>query len=271
MVEILTRGFILDAENYKSSIKSGLSDILKGEDSVSAVWEGGSAATGFEDKYSDLDLAVICSEDFVEEVFSVVEDYITKNHAIEKKFRLSEPTWHGNSQCFYKLENSPKFYYIDLTVIKESSDEKFTASDRHGNAVIWFDKKGVIDISPTRGIEKKCSDYFRKLMKGPLWLLETEIRKNCERGNFVDAKTSYDGVVNRYLASLLNLRYRSNKYDFGLRYARRDYPGEIFKKIESFLFISRPENLPEKFKEVMEMIEELTLELGEKFGEKHTA
>ncbi len=258
----------IKAQNYRHKMDEGLKSILFREEKVIACWEGGSVATGFNDDYSDLDLAVVCEDDFVEEVFEIIENYLEKENAINNRFRMPEPTWHGHSQCFYLLKNSPLYYYIDLAVMKLSSKDKLTESDRHGIAKVWFDKKSIIDSSPLKedALREKCLKFLENLDKGPFWILEIEARKNCTRGNYVDAKTSYDAILNRHLAGLLNLKYRKSKYDFGFRYSKRDYPPDVFKTVCDLLFISEPSMLPKKLKRALGMIKKLRDEMNDEYG-----
>lgn len=258
----------MDARQYKQNINSDLKELLESDVKILTAWEGGSAATGFQDDFSDLDLAVVCEDEHVEKVFFSIENYLEKKHGIKAKFRMPEPTWHGHSQCFYLLKDSPKHYYVDLAVMKESSKDKLTQSDRHGKAVVWFDKKSMIDVTPTDEdeLKKKCSAFYEKIRSGPQWLWEIESKKNCDRKHFIDAKTNYDVLVHRNLAGLLNLKYRKNKFDFGLRYSERDYPPDVFKKVEQLLFITSTEELPEKLEMVLSMIDELNKELFTEYG-----
>jgi len=125
----------------REQVAEEIKSLLIKDKKVIAAWEGGSAATGFMDKYSDLDLAVVCEDDAVEAVYAKLEKLIEKNYGIERKYRVPEPAWHGFSQCFYKVGNVPELYYLDIAVIKRSIPDKFTEKDRHGDSVVWFEKE----------------------------------------------------------------------------------------------------------------------------------
>ncbi|MBA3046119.1 MAG: hypothetical protein KKH41_03115 [Candidatus Thermoplasmatota archaeon] len=60
-------------------------------------------------------------DDRVEDVFRIVDETVEKLGGIVAKFRLPEPTWHGHSQCFYKLNNASPFLLIDLAIMKETN------------------------------------------------------------------------------------------------------------------------------------------------------
>jgi len=251
---------------FHKKIIHEMKNLFADKQNILAAWEGGSAATGFLDDYSDLDLALITTDDTIEETFKIIESYLIENYGILHKFRMPEPNWHGHSQCFYLLEDSPEFFYVDLLIEKESAKKRFTESDRHGNAIIWFDKKNLIDLTPTPDDEiyEKCVRQF-KLTKSLFPFLETDIKKQIKRGNAIDAISIYNGLFNR-MAVLLNIKYRPHKFDFGLRYYYRDLPETEVKFVEEHIFIRNLDELrrklPETIKKFKLLIEDLNTEFS---------
>jgi predicted nucleotidyltransferase len=239
-----------------------LKRFLAGLDAVVAAWEGGSAATGFKDGCSDLDLAVVCREDTVEQVISGVDSFLEDSFGIERRFRIPEPAWHGFSQVFYRLRDTPGFYYVDAAFIRESLPDKFTASDRHGDAVVWFQKKRVLDVSKTP--EEQVLARSRKLYRMVLdqdFLMTTEIEKALARKRFSEAFPFYFQFLARNLAVLLNLKHRPRKADFGLRYAYRDYPAEDAALVEDLMKVSSLKQLESKYGKALKRYRELVGEL----------
>jgi predicted nucleotidyltransferase len=72
---------------------------LEPKDFVLALWQGGSAAHGSTDEWSDIDIQVIVEDDRVEETFDIIEESLKTLSEIRFKWRVPEPTWHGHSQC----------------------------------------------------------------------------------------------------------------------------------------------------------------------------
>ena len=251
--------------DFYKKIVSELKELYKENENILAVWEGGSAATGYLDEYSDLDLALITTDDTIEEIFKLTEQFLEKNYGISNKFRMPEPNWHGHSQCFYKLTESPKFFYVDMLIEKESAKNRFTESDRHGDSIIWFDKKNLIDPTPTpeKDIETKCKRHYH-LMSTLLPFMEMDVAKQIKRGNAIDAISIYGGLLNR-MAALLNIKYRPHKFDFGLRYYYRDLPREEITFIEEIAFVKDLDNLKAKLPRAIKKYEKLIEELGEKY------
>lgn len=104
-----------------------------------ALWQGGSAASGYTDQWSDIDIHVIVQDDCIEETFNIVEISLKTISNISFKYRIPEPTWHGHSQCFYQLAGASPFLAIDFVVMKLSNPHRFLEVERHGR-VIGFDQ-----------------------------------------------------------------------------------------------------------------------------------
>ncbi len=246
----------------RSEITKDLNKLMYAEEKVIAVWEGGSVATGFADEYSDLDIVIVCEDDAVEEIFSLIESHLEKSYGIIKKYRVPEPAWHGFSQCFYKTGNVPGYFYFDVAVIRRSVPDKFTAKDRHGDPAVWFDKEKIIDTSPTpeEKVIEKGKEYFRHIFDSD-FLMETELKKAIARKNFTEAFQSYIRVMNGCLGILLNLKYRPSRVDFGLRYAYRDFPEDEVKLLTDSYKINSIDDIEFKASKVLNRINELKSEL----------
>ena len=253
-------------KDFRKKIINELRTLFESDRTIYSVWEGGSAASGFLDEYSDLDIGLICADDVVENIFTKLEEFLATNYGIKHKFRMPEPCWHGHSQCFYLLERTVPYFYIDILIEKESSGNRFTESDRHGNSVIWFDRKELIDPTPTPEDEilGRGSRMF-KIIKGYVPFQIMDLKKQIQRGNEIDAYDLYNKLLNRF-GALLNLKFRPHKYDFGIRYMDRDYPDEITEMFKSLLAPGKIIDLKE-CTEILEIkIYELLNELDEKWG-----
>ncbi|HAQ62423.1 TPA: hypothetical protein DCR49_10580 [Candidatus Delongbacteria bacterium] len=251
----------------REQVAEEIKSLLIKDKKVIAAWEGGSAATGFMDKYSDLDLYVVCEDDAVEAVYAKLEKLIEKNYGIERKYRVPEPAWHGCSQCFYKVGNVPELYYLDIAVIKRSIPDKFTEKDRHGDSVIWFEKEKMIDPTPTpkKKVIEKGKQLYRFIADSD-FLMETELKKALARKNFTEAYPAYYRLVASNLGILLNLKYRPCKVDFGIRYAYRDFPKKEVDLIADSFRITSLEDIEKKSKKVLKRIEELKKELHKEWN-----
>jgi len=238
---------------YREEIISQLKVLFRSNKIILAAWEGGSAATGYLDEYSDLDLGVICEDDKVELVFQELEQFLIDYYGIKHIYRMPEPSWHGHAQCFYILEKTIPYFYIDILIEKVSSNNRFTESDRHGKSVIWFDKKNLIDPTPTSDEEvvNRCKSMFKNV-RDSFPILVLDVNKQIKRGNQIDAFDLYFRLLNR-LGVLLNIKYRPHKYDFGLRYTNREFPENVVQFLRSITF-------PEKYTNLLNYTEKIETE-----------
>lgn len=236
---------------------------LESDERVRAVWEGGSAATGFLDEWSDLDLSVIVADGAVEDLFAMLEARLETTFGIRRKYRVPEPAWHGFSQCFYQVDRVPPLFYLDIALIKTSLPDKFTEPDRHGQAVVWFDKDGWYRPVPStpEQIAKRCKTAYRNATAAA-FVTATEVRKQLMRERFSEAFPMYYVYLARHLAPLLNLKHRPAKVDFGIRYAYRDYPEEDAKLVENALRACSIDVLSSMFDRLERRFVELTAELS---------
>ena len=219
--------------------RSEVIDIIKpfivNRDDVMAVWEGGSAATNTLDAYSDLDLMVVVEDHAVEDVMQAMDAFLSKSFGIAQSYRVPEPAWHGFSQTFYQLNQTPAWFYLDFCVLPQSINDPFTAPDRHGVGLVWVDKAAFIKREPTpkKMVEKRAKAAYERAT-GALFVMTIELEKAFLREHYLDAYHGLYAFMMRSLVPLLNLHTRKAQVDFGLRYAERVYASEDLALIESF-------------------------------------
>jgi len=248
--------------NFRDKIKIELKELFIANDSIFSVWEGGSAATGFLDEYSDLDIGMICKDDAIDKVFEQIEEFLDENYSIQHIFKVPDKMWHEHTHRFYIIDNSPPLFYVDVLIEKESAKgNRFLESDRHGKAQIWLDRQCLIDQTPTgEKIIKEKGKFFFQYMRDYFPIQIIEIKKNIARNNKIDALRTYQQLFGQ-MAYLLNLKYRKNKYDFGLRYAERAYPKEIVSFLEETMFVKDISDIEKKLPEVEKKFNELINDL----------
>jgi hypothetical protein len=167
------------------------------------------------------------------------------------------------SQCFYLIDQAAPFVYLDVAVMKRSHPDKLMEEDRHGNAIVWFDRIQVYSRAPSsqESIMTRGKKLFN-MMTQIDFLMMIEIEKGLARGHFIDVYPQYIGFVQRHLGVMLNLKYRPAKADFGIRYGRHDYGKHDVALLESALQAVGIEQLKERYasvkKRYLELLEELT-------------
>lgn len=247
-----------------TELKEALRAMLEARQDVVAAWEGGSAATGFLDEHSDLDLLIVLKEGSpADPVFEAMAELFDSRWGILTSFRMPEPAWHGLSQCFYLLDKLPSLFYCDIAVTGQETPHKLTEPERHGHAVIWFDPHAIYHADPMPEAElNKLKDRVFAMATGTWWLMLMELKKSLARDNWLSALSNYNALLGRHVVGLMNLKYRPWKADFGSRYAERDYPPEA---ADELIWLTRVATL-EDIRERLPRLEELYLSLKQELS-----
>ncbi|NEU75876.1 nucleotidyltransferase domain-containing protein [Hassallia byssoidea VB512170] len=253
----------------REKILETLITALEPKDFVLAFWQGGSAAHGYTDEWSDLDIEVIVKDDEVQQTFDAVEEALQTISEISFNYRVPEPTWHGHSQTFYQLAEANPFLVIDFAVMKQSSRNDFLEVERHGNAVIAFDKANLVVPQNVNQSEhfsqmKERFTHQKKLFN----FLQVFVKKEINRGHLAQAIVNYQSYTLRNLVELLGMLYRPYRYDFTIKYFNRDFPSEVVARVEPLFCITDLADLANKQQLAEEMFAE-TLSRVEQMLEKH--
>ncbi len=258
----------METAEYREIFRQRIMNLFRDRDWMLGIWEGGSAATGFLDDLSDLDLGFVVEDERVEETFTLFEGLLAGHYGIKSRFRLPEPSWHGHSQCYYFVEKCPPLFYVDLLVEKKSAGDRLIEPDRHGKSLIWLNRENVLNPveTPAEEMLRKNKRFFQ-IQADTYPISRTETEKQLIRGNEIDAMLEYQGFIQRKLAALLNLKYRPAKYDFGIRYGDREYPPEVAERVRKLMYAGSMEEIPPLFREASAWAGELLEELRTRYSD----
>jgi predicted nucleotidyltransferase len=244
-----------------------LCSFLQDMDEVIALWEGGSAATGFKDIYSDLDLVIVTEHSVADSIYARLDEYLSSHFSILRRFRMPEPTWHGMSQCFYLLDSAPPCFYCDISVVDRANPEKLCAYDRHGKAVVHYDKHKIFVSEATDPAElERIQKRVYKMATSLDFIFMLELEKALMRCNWIAANSAYHSFIMRGLIPLMNLKHRPHKADFGIRYIERDYPEQEAVFVADLLSISDIEQIRHKHKMAYDRYQALKASLSESYA-----
>lgn len=216
-----------------------------------ALWEGGAVAYNRVDEWSDINLRVVVKDDYVEEIFNALESAMKTLSAIEYKYSLPKPTWHGHAQAFYQIANSSQYLIINCLVIKHSSSNKFLEAEVHGNVIVYFDK---IFLSPQNtdsiGFLKKIQQRVKDI-ENRVQLTEVLINKELNRKNYIEAYDNYYRSLLDLLVEILRIRYSPYHYNFKATNISYDLPIGIVKSLKKLYFVKDEKQLEVSFKEAI--------------------
>jgi hypothetical protein len=212
-----------------------------------ALWEGGSAAFGRADAWSDLDLYVLAEDDAVEEVMAAVDRALAGLGPIAARRRLPEPTWHGHSQVFCRLADAPEHLVVDLVVLRRSAPERFLERERHGVPVVYFDRTGEIAPAPldraafAAGVGRRL-----EALRQEFALFQGFVRAEAARGDAMAALGAFRAYTLRPLLEVVRMRHCPERYDYSPKYSRFDLPADVVARLERLFFVPNLAAIPQR-------------------------
>lgn len=239
-----------------------LQEALEPEESVLAMFEGGSAAFGRADEWSDLDLQFVTRDDAVEQTAAKVEEVLAGITEIDLRYEISQPAWHGHYQVFYRFKNASPFLLLDLVIMKVSNPLKFLEPEIHGNRLVYFDKDQYTIVPPLdegefrQSMERAVLNQKLRFELGRLFTT-----KELNRGNPLVALGFYYQLTLAPLVYLLRSRYSPYHYNFGLHSIQYDLPGDVLRRLQELYFVGDGEDLQRKHAEATRWFDELVGEI----------
>ncbi|MFN2115083.1 MAG: nucleotidyltransferase domain-containing protein [Anaerolineae bacterium] len=204
-----------------------------------AMWEAGAAALDRVDEWSDVDMMIVVGDTYADECLACVENALASLSPIALRYELPQPTWHGHAQVFYRLRDASEYLVLDLVVIERSSPaDWFLERERHGRAVVYFDKAGLIG---ERHVSEDAWDDRLDRRLGTLRvtfpLFQSLTKKELRRGHDIEALSFYHGYTLRPLLELLRMIYVPHQHDFHTRYVHQDLPAEVEDRLVDLFFV----------------------------------
>ncbi len=234
---------------------------------VDAAWEGGSAAFGNVDAWSDIDAVAVVADDAVDRTFERVQAALEALSPVT--LRYDTPGAVGFAQKFYRLRDAGDFLMVDLVLLRRSDPLIFREVELHGHGTTWFDRRGLLveahvdaqaDAAAAAARVQGLATHFR--MFQPL------VVKEGLRGRAVDAMAFYQAMTLRPLAETLRLLHRPARRNFGLRYLWLDLPVEDARRFERLAFVADLEDLRAKHTEAMAWFEDCVARLEAAAGSR---
>ena len=228
----------------RTSIITTLHTALEAMPEALAAFLGGSDASGRTDGFSDVDLVVVVEDGAVEAAFDVVHAALEELSPIVHRWRLADPTWHGNSQEFLALRDADPAHFIDIVVQGPAGGERFLETERHGTALVLFDRAGVVAPVPVDRVALKARiDDRLAILRERFPLFQTLVTRAVRRGFVAEAAVAYQDHTYRPLIELLRIRHCPDRFDYGARYLDRDLPTALSAQVEALALPSTLEEV----------------------------
>lgn len=189
-----------------------------------AAFEGGSAATGRLDAYSDIDLCVVADAPLNNRLFAAIEAQLQTIGPFSHVWSVADAPWPGFAQKFYFLEGAPQFFAVDCSLVVPDTARMFLEVERHGDAQILFDPRRWIEPQHMDRATHEARRQRRLVQNRAAWpVYRMLVDKELARGRALDAFGFYQALL-RMLIELAGMRHRPERFDFGWRYLHHDLP-----------------------------------------------
>ena len=227
-----------------------------------ALWEGGSAAFGRADAWSDVDLALHVQDGHVAEAWAAIEAAMTARSPIELRYDVPEPAWHGLSQRFYRLRDAGPHLLVDLCISTDAAPNRFTEVERHGTPRVIFDKDGVVAVTAVDPADIAAKTAARvAALRVTFSMFQTLVTRAVGRGRDLEALWAWHGFVLRPLVELLRVRYAPARHDFGMRYLDVDLPADVEVSLRDLAFVADLEDIERKHPAAVALFERTLSEI----------
>jgi hypothetical protein len=218
--------------SLRNQVSAAICAALRPLPDVLAGWEGGSAAFGTLDAYSDLDLNFLVTDEISTDRLHAVA---ANAMATVSPIGMTHDAPPGR---YYKLRDGGEFFLVDLCFYRVGAPDHHLDADRHGQIRPLFDKSDW--LQPPRTIQadvslKRVERYDQ--LKAWFPASQSFVRKAILRGQHAEALAAFWGYSVRPLAELLRMRYCPLRWDFGMRYLDRDLPAAIYSQFTDLLFV----------------------------------
>lgn len=216
-----------------------------------AMWQGGAASFNRTDEWSDLDLMLIVNDGMEQEAMNQTVWLLQKEFGIDTKFDIDPPHWPGMTQTFFRLKNTSPFLLIDFSILPVSATSKFAEPEIHGQAVVIFDKPGIIaNTAPVDEAQLRKTLRARILLQRKkqelFWVM---VDKEINRQSGTDAFIFYWSYTVAPLIEMLRIKHSPHHWNFGSRYLSKHLPADIATRLQALFFVKDLPDLIQKNKE----------------------
>jgi predicted nucleotidyltransferase len=230
----------------RSHIIGSLKQSLQPKNHILAMWEGGAAAFGRVDRWSDIDLMVAAKEGQTEKAASDIERILRRLSPVAAQLSVKHPNWPDMIHTFYKLRHANEFLLVDVGVMPRNCPDKLLETEIHGQAVVHFDKANLCQ-PPKLDREKFLSDMKQRKLRiiAMFEMISNFAIKELNRKNFIEAQYNYFMILDM-LVETLRMKHGPYHYNFRGRYLHYELPVRTVRKLQALFYVKDPTDLRRK-------------------------
>jgi len=251
------------ASGYRRRVTARVVAALRDEPEVEALFEGGAAARGRADEYSDIDLMVVAPPERAGRLFARTEEALADIAPITHVWSVEPPGFPDMAQRFYFLADAPRYFAFDCSVLSPAAATTFLERERHGEPIVWLDRRGTITARPVDEVVLARRRRHRlDQVRGMVPVYAMLVDKELARGHSLEA-LGFHQVLVKVLIELLGMQHRPERFDFGWRYVERELPADAQALIARHAYVGDADALAPSRRSIVRAIDSLLAALAE--------
>ncbi len=266
MTDAIADGTSPEPVAYRQRVQAALVDALRpftGDAAFFAAFEGGSAATGRLDPYSDIDLCVVAEASLNASLFAAIEEALQTIAPLSHVWPVADAPWPGFAQKFYLLQGAPRFFAVDCSLLLPATALTFLEVERHGTPRVLIDPRGWVQPRALDRDAHRTRCARRLAQNRAAWpVYRMLVDKELARGRTLDALGFYQALM-RLLLELAGLRHRPERFDYGWRYLHHDLPPDLQQALQGLAFVPDATTLPSRLSSADALHRQLSDAIGD--------
>ena len=242
----------------RDAILETLRSALEPKPYVLAMWEGGAAAFGRVDRWSDIDLMVAARDGQTARAARDIERILRRLSPPSAQLAAKHPNWPDMIHTFYKLRDAGEFLMVDVAVMPQHSPDKLLEPEIHGKPLVHFDKARVCRPARLdRAAFRAALRQRRPRMISMFDIVGNFARKELHRGNPIEAIYNYQMILD-LLVEALRMKHGPYHYSFRGRYVHYELPAPVLRRLQPLFFVKDAADLGRKERQVRQWFRALT-------------
>lgn len=248
----------------REQVIAAITDGLKDNPNVFALWLEGADSNDNIDEYSDIDLVADVKDGDEENALKRVGEILRNLDELDLEYEYPKPHPKLRYKIFH-LKNTSEYLFIDVTIQSHSRDFEFVEGNRHESPKILFDKAGVIKF------RKIDDEKLRKDICESLTVLEnvffqrSKVRKYILRNKYLEAFAYYNKSVLEPLVELLRICHTPLIREYHLVHISDHLPKDTVAMVENLYRINSSENISKNLKEAEKLFADAMKEAKQKY------
>jgi hypothetical protein len=230
----------------RSHILESLKRSLEPKKHILAMWEGGAAAFGRVDCWSDIDLMVAARDGQAKRAASEIARILRRLSPVTAQLSVKHPAWPDMIHTFYKLRNAGEFLLVDVGVMPQSCPNKLLETEIHGRALVHFDKAAICRPPALDRRKFFAGMKKRKARLASMFEMVSNFAvKELNRKNYIESQYNYFMILDM-LVEALRMKHGPFHHDFRGRYLHYELPAPVVKKLQRLFYVNDPADLGRK-------------------------